>query len=208
MDSEVWVDIEGYKGYYQISSFGNVRSLDRYVPCAYGGIKRVKSQHISQRSNKGYSVVNLNRDGVMKTVLVSRLVATHFIPNHLCKPEVNHIDEDKANNKITNLEWVTPKENSNHGTRNKRISEHQQRCPIVRYGKHKPHKKGSHAKSYKPVYQLDPDTKEIVSEYVSVGEALRAMGVAPNTGGLSRCLTSGSLSRTFRGYCWKYKQKE
>ena len=204
MDSEVWVDIEGYKGYYQISSFGNVRSLDRYVACKGGSWKFMPSQIITQRLNKGYPVTNLNRDGLRKTALVSRLVAMHFVPNNHNKPEVNHIDEDKTNNHASNLEWVTAKENSNHGTRNARIGAYTKDHPVAN------RKCGINGVGAvcKPILQIDIATNEIVGEYPSVKDALKFFGCKPNTGQLSACLTGNGAARTFKGYWWKYKQKE
>ena len=70
---------------------------------------------------KGYERVNLKKDGIEKTMQVHRLVALAFLPNPQNKPEVNHIDENKENNNVDNLEWVTSKENANYGTRNDKI---------------------------------------------------------------------------------------
>ena len=107
---EVWKDIEGYEGLYQVSNLGRV--------------KRVKTDRILKgcKDKGGYLVIGLYKNNVMSTKTIHRLVAQAFIPNPENKPEVNHIDEDKANNKVNNLEWMTRKENNNHGTRNERIS--------------------------------------------------------------------------------------
>lgn len=107
---EVWKDIEGYEGLYQVSSFGRVHSL--YKNIILKGVK----------ATGGYTIVNLSKNGSTSTKTIHRLVAQVFIPNPENKPEVNHIDEDKSNNRVDNLEWMTAKENVNHGTRNKRLS--------------------------------------------------------------------------------------
>lgn len=107
---EVWKDIEGYEGLYQVSSFGRVHSL--YKNIILKGVK----------ATGGYTIVNLSKNGSTSTKTIHRLVAQVFIPNPENKPGVNHIDEDKSNNRVDNLEWMTAKENVNHGTRNKRLS--------------------------------------------------------------------------------------
>lgn len=100
-----WKDIEGYEGLYKVSNDGRVWS-----------IKSNKEMKI--QDNKGYSIVCLRKDGKKKNCRVHRLVAQAFIPNPEDKPQVNHIDEDRSNNHVTNLEWATASENINHGTRN------------------------------------------------------------------------------------------
>ena len=101
---EQWKDIEGYEGIYQISSHGRVRSFKN------GKIKIMKPRI----NDKGYNTACLRKDGKSKYKLVHRLVAEAFIPNNDGKPYVNHIDGNKLNNNINNLEWVTPSENTLH----------------------------------------------------------------------------------------------
>lgn len=99
---QIWKDIEGYKGHYQISNYGNVRSLkkDAFLrKCAY---------------LKGYKIISLWKNGIGKMFRVHRLVAAAFIPNPENKPCVDHIDGDRANNHADNLRWVTVKENQNN----------------------------------------------------------------------------------------------
>ena len=108
--SEEWTDIKDYEGLYQVSNFGRVKSS--YTNRILKPIKHTT----------GYLGVNLYKNNVSYTKTIHRLVAQAFIPNPENKPEVNHIDEDKTNNMISNLEWVTSKENVNHGTRNERAS--------------------------------------------------------------------------------------
>lgn len=107
---EIWHDVRGYEGIYQVSNIGNVRSLDRIC----NGV-RVKGQYKKQSINSnGYRVVNLVYCGKQRLGLVHRLVATAFIDNPHDKQEVNHIDGDKTNNNVKNLEWVTGDENMEH----------------------------------------------------------------------------------------------
>lgn len=110
--NEVWVDVRGYEGKYMVSNHGRVKSLSRRVNtwCSY---KTLPETLLKQHANKsGYMHVALSG----KTVDVHRLVAEAFVPNPAKKPQVNHINENKQDNRSINLEWVTPKENVNHGT--------------------------------------------------------------------------------------------
>lgn len=114
---EIWKDIKGFEGYYQISSWGRVRSLDRYVPDCFDS-KRIAVGQILKpyKTKKGYLKITLykNSKQVYKKCRVHRLVAEAFIDNPNCLPEVNHKDGNKENNSITNLEWCTGEENRKH----------------------------------------------------------------------------------------------
>ena len=116
--TEIWKDITGYEGIYQISNLGRVRSLDR-VLIDKNGKKFSKKGSIRKISkSKGYSVIGLSKDNKQKMHLVHRLVAETFIPN--CRIEadvVNHIDGDKSNNSVTNLEWMTQSENMSYNSK-------------------------------------------------------------------------------------------
>ena len=102
---EVWKDVKGYEGRYKVSNTGKVYSL-------------ISNKILALRINKaGYSQINLYKDCDRKMFSIHRLVAQAFVPNPDNKPQINHIDEDKPNNNFNNLEWVTSKENNNHGTR-------------------------------------------------------------------------------------------
>lgn len=99
---QIWKDIEGYKGHYQISNYGNVRSLKKDAFLMKGGYL------------KGYKIISLWKNGTGKMFRVHRLVAAAFIPNPENKPCIDHIDGDRTNNHADNLRWVTAKENSNN----------------------------------------------------------------------------------------------
>nr|WP_302598403.1 NUMOD4 domain-containing protein [uncultured Cellulosilyticum sp.] len=108
-------------GYYLDEHFKAVEGFENYLVSNYGRILNLDTGRILKpRSNNGYQAVMLCKNGEEKQVFVHRLVAQAFIPNIENKPQVNHIDENKANNHLSNLEWVTAKENINHGTRTER----------------------------------------------------------------------------------------
>lgn len=174
IEEEVWKDIKGYEGLYMISNYGNVFSIKRNLLIKLG-------------ITKGYHAVMLSKDNKKSRRSVHRLVAIAFIENPENKREVNHSDENKLNNYIGNLQWVTPKENANWGTRNKRISEYVKANPV----------KG---KTHKGIRQIEPDTGEAIKVYESVAEASIQNGF--HQGNISSCLTG---KRPFAsGYKWEY----
>jgi len=104
---EVWKDVPNYEGLYQVSSFGRVRSLPR----KHSPTIRIMKLMVNSR---GYLVIILSKYGVKKGFKLHRLIAEAFIPNSYSKPQVNHIDGDKRNNSLSNLEWCTSSENIRH----------------------------------------------------------------------------------------------
>lgn len=108
-----WRDVVGYEGLYKVSEYGDVMSLN------YN--RTEKKGLLKQRKNKdGYMYVNLCKNGIVKTLMVHRLVATAFCEGADYFPEVNHIDEDKTNNYYENLEWCTKEYNIKY-TLNKKV---------------------------------------------------------------------------------------
>lgn len=116
---EVWKDVVGFEGFYQTSSFSNVRSLDRVSTTKKGVVKHTKGKNLSLtvKSNKYLSVM-FSVNSKVKRFHVHRLSATAFIPNPENKPDVNHKDTNKQNNNILNLEWCTKLENMKHASEN------------------------------------------------------------------------------------------
>lgn len=104
---EIWRDIKGYEGLYQVSNLGNVKSL------TYKNTKQIRNRRPYKNKN-GYLRVELSKNGKKKKVSIHRLVAQAFILNTDNKPEVNHKNGIKADNRADNLEWVEPKENIRH----------------------------------------------------------------------------------------------
>lgn len=104
MENEIWKDVEGYDGDYLVSNFGKVKSF-----------KKNKESILKKcKNSNGYYFVNLFKNNIQKKIYIHRLVGKEFIPNPENKPEINHLNADKSNNQVSNLEWVTPKQNIQH----------------------------------------------------------------------------------------------
>lgn len=170
MKKEIWKDILGYEGLYQVSNFGRVKSLK------FGKERILKLT----KDKDGYLIVNLYKAGRIKTVKVHRLVAEAFLPNPDNLPLINHKDEDKSNNIVSNLEWYDVKYNTNYGTRNKRIG-----------------KSNTNGKRSKPVLQYTLDGK-FVREWESYRECKRN-----GFNHVSECCR-GKL-KSCGGFIWRYK---
>lgn len=124
---EIWKDVKGFEGLYQVSNMGNVKSLGRKV---YNYFQ--KERILQPAKINGYLRVALFKDSHCKNYLVHRLVAEHFITNPDNKPQINHKDGNKENNVWTNLEWNTSKENNMHAFKNGLNKPHNMR-KIIQY---------------------------------------------------------------------------
>lgn len=114
---EVWKDVVGYEGYYEVSSYGRVRSVGKYVNVAirYNNVRYRKGRVLKLNLKRnGYLTVDLSKDNKTKTISVHRIVAMAFLPMIEGKNVVNHINLNKLDNRVENLEWTTHKENSQH----------------------------------------------------------------------------------------------
>jgi hypothetical protein len=185
---EVFLDIDGYPK-YKISNYGRIMSHKRKKPI-------ILKQSI--RSRKCYLRVALvDGSGKVRTVDVHRLVAIHFIPNPDSKPQVNHIDCNKLNNHVTNLEWVTVSENTKHAYDNNLIDKTNAnkaaRKNIIKYNKSRK----------VPVLQLDIENSTVIKEWSSASEAGKSLHI--HSGDIAKCCR-GRI-KTIGGYKWRYKHK-
>lgn len=112
---EIWKDIKGFECSYEVSNLGNLRSKERFVKHYKGGVRLYKSSKKQIRLNdKGYLRCNLKLDGKRFDFTVHQLVAKSFLENKYNKPQVNHINGIKTDNRVENLEWCTNSENIQH----------------------------------------------------------------------------------------------
>ena len=116
MLTEIWKDIPEFKDSYQVSNMGRVRSVGRVVTCSDGRVRKYKGRVLKPYVNtSGYERVKLCNDGRCKVRTVHRLVLETFKPHvDMSDLEVNHMDGNKLNNHLTNLEWVTGRDNILH----------------------------------------------------------------------------------------------
>jgi hypothetical protein len=165
---EIWKDIQGFENQYQISSYGRVKSLSRHW-------KPIESILSLQRNKYGYLKIRLGRGvGNYREYKIHRLVAIHFILNPDNYREVNHIDGNKENNKVENLEWCTRSHNIKHAFKNKlaSISDEQKRiCSF--YCKERIGEKSTNRKEV-----INMDTKEI---YATIKIAASVIDMKPPT---------------------------
>lgn len=191
MIEEQWKDIKGYEGLYQVSNFGRVRSLDRYVNCGIRNNNKVlkKGKIIKQSISNNYLRVGLCNGKAQKSKLVHRLVAKAFIPNpnnYLC---INHKDENKLNNCWNNLEWCTNKYNNTYGTRLTRISKKMQ----------------NNKKLSKAVNQYDLNNN-FIKKWESTKQIERELGI--NNAHINACCQNKKHRKTSGGFIWKYAEEE
>lgn len=174
---EIWKPIKGYEGMYEVSNYGRVRSLDRYVNSASSksGYQLAKGQLLKQRTNTetGYSTIMVYKDHKKKGYNVHRLVAEHFVPNPNNYETVNHIDGDKTNNRADNLEWVSQSDNLLHSY--KELNRPKNRPSI--------HKQS--------IYYTTKNNKTYYAE--SIAEASRQTGVSETQ--IRRLIENGRKSR-------------
>lgn len=112
---EIWKSVVGYEGLYEVSNFGRIRALARAYCDKNGRVSNIKERIMKQPlSNTGYHHTALRKNGISVTRNLHRIIAEAFIPNPDNKPCINHINGDKSDNTLINLEWVTHAENIQH----------------------------------------------------------------------------------------------
>lgn len=200
MREEEYKDVIGYEGLYQVSNKGNVKSLERKVWNSRGrGFYMTVPERILKpiKTGSGYLQVDLSKDGKIKRHLIHRLVAEAFIPNTENLEQVNHIDEDKTNNCVENLEWCTREYNNNYGTRIRRIAEANTGNPKLSKAN------TNNPKLSKPVISISKVSGLIV-EYPSTQEASRQTGT--HQGSIVECCKGRQKSAG--GFYWMYAEGE
>ena len=171
---ETWKSVVGYEGLYEVSDLGRVKSL------WYGREKILKPQ----KDGWGYPHVILCKDGKKKTLKVHRLVAEAFIPNPNNLATVNHKDEVKTNNIVSNLEWMSQQDNNNFGSRTIRAAKANINNPALS----------------NKVQMFDKKTGELLATFPSISEAERVTGI--KRASISHCCTG--ISKSSGGYIWRY----
>lgn len=175
---EIWKTIKGFEN-YKVSNTGKVYSLDKS--------KVMKPWVI----NSGYYCIGLSNREISKRKLVHRLVALTFIENPLNKEQVNHIDGNKLNNNVDNLEWTTASENVNHNKVLGRLDTHTARAELNKV-------------QTKAVNQLDIETGKVIATYNTIREASKETG---SQDGKITMVCQGKR-KTHNGYSWEYVNKE
>ena len=186
---EIWKDIEGYEGLYQVSNLGNVKRLAGVVLMKNGLTKTVRERILrpSKCGNMkygGYQFVGLCKESNVTFKYIHRLVAEAFIPNPNNLPQVNHKDEDKTNNVVDNLEFCSALSNLTYNDRHKKVGEKL---------------KGREPYNNKEVLQYTIDG-EFVKKYASVVECGRCLGVSESS--IRGCIYG--KNQTIKGYIFKY----
>lgn len=184
MLNEEWKDIKNYKNLYQVSNYGRVKSLEK-VSHVNGRIYPIKilKCHIN---TKKYLDVDLCKNGKSNRRSIHRLVAETFIPNYEDKPQINHIDCNKWNNKINNLEWCTNSENQQHAFKNNLNSR-------KRYGE---------SPRSRIVNQYDLDGN-FIKTWDSITRIRDTLGYSDS---YISCTCKGQYKHAYR-YIWKYKEE-
>ena len=182
---EIWKDIEGYEGIYQVSSLGRVKSMERVRSDG----KRLRGRVLKQGVwGSGYYAVTLRKNGRYEKFYVHRLVAKAFLVTKKDGYVVDLLNGDKFNNSLNNLEWVSHSENARRGWSQKNNRE--RRNIAVLNGKRRA----------KPVIKLNM-AGEKMKEFNSLAEAGKTMGIFPN--GISLCCNG--KRKTAGGYRWEFK---
>ena len=183
MIEEIWKDINGYEGQYQISNYGRVKSLSRFQD---GRLRKTKEFFIKQfESTYGYYQISLFKNHKKKNYRVHRLVAENFIENPKNMKVVNHIDGNKKNNRADNLEWVTYRENTHHAWKLGLCSTDKNIYHTI------------------PIIKLNKNNK-VIKIYKSEKEASIDNNISIKA--INNCLRG--ISKTSGGYIWKYLKKE
>lgn len=191
---EEWREIKGYEGRYEVSNMGNVRSIPRQIINSLGRKRNLRSVLLKKNHMKsGYMMITL---GNGKNVLVHRLVAKAFIPNKECRPCVNHLDGNKGNNTVNNLQWVTYSENERHSY--DVLGKKPNKSALGKIGILSPYSKVVHK------YSKDGKLLEVYFGASEAARQLRKEGFIKASQGRVSCCARGE-TKTAYGFVFKYK---
>lgn len=170
MEAEIWKDIPNYEGIYKVSNRGRIMSL--------------KDNDIIRKQGtlKGYKIISLFKNGICRMYRVHRLVAQAFIPNPENKPCIDHIDGNRANNDVSNLRWVTVKENQNNPVTKTKFFNR----------KVKPHHE-------KPILQIKGG--KIIARYKSIHDAAKKLNITAT----NICAVCKGREKSYKGFIWAYE---
>ena len=177
---EIWRPVAGYEGFYEVSNFGRIRSVDRIVRTKCCSSKMSHGRVLTQNGCSDYCTVTLCKDGNKITKPVHRIVAIAFVDNPDCLPMVNHKDENKRNNAAVNLEWCDSSYNATYGTAIDRAR------PKMSEAKKKPVAQYLHG--------------ELIATYRSINDASGITGVDP--GHIGHCCNG--KRKNAGGYQWEF----
>lgn len=179
---EIWKDIKGYEGYYQVSNKGRVKSISRKIVYKNNDIHYVNEKILTPCINKSkYLQVSLYINNKDTKEYIHRLVAKTFISNPDNLPDINHIDENKANNCVENLEWCTKKYNNNYGSHNINAGKNHS-ISILQYDL-----KGNFIKEWQSAYKIKESFGYDVAR-------------------INTCCHNKYGCKTAYGYIWKFKR--
>ena len=184
---EIWKDIEGYEGLYQVSTFGNVRSLNYRH---HGGVSVLHQYKLPQ----GYMIVYLYKNKKGKMFYVHRLVGQTFLENHFNYPEINHINEKQWDNRVENLEWCSSKYNTNysrekHPERYFTTIDGKRTLKTTKYSAYEVHQKSLEG--------------QIIKTWNNIAEIVRELGYSNSP--ITRCCLG--MNKTAYGYKWEFADK-
>lgn len=197
---EEWRDVVGLEGMYQVSNYGNVRSVDRFVNNKSNTKTKIKGVVMKlQENHKGYMAIVLHKNNVPISKLVHRLVAEAFLENTNNLPQVNHIDTDKKNNRVDNLEWVSNYDNMQHAVKNGCYKHAFTEKTKLAVQKNLNYARKARIRS---VRQYDNEGN-LVNEFESIADAERKTGV--NNSKITMCCKH--RRNHAGGYVWKYVEE-